>query len=192
MKPQNWPKDFKYSRTSVIRGIHPNLFTHLLTSSNPKHFNKISSCIEERRVHPHLKIKKLVPPHPLAKDNSRVQRGLFASKKIPKNTELGEYVGEMGIDLAEVILSRPRQAYTWHVLVNGIYINICSANIANEITFVNDFRGIQDKPNVKNHLLIHRGIYYFGYVTIREIQPNEELLIDYGKFWEFLLTNNRL
>jgi len=184
MKPKNWPKEFQYSSTSIVRDIHPNIFAHFLTSSNPEHLHKISKCIEKQKVHPHLQIKNLLPPHPLAKDRTRVQRGLFAAKKIPKDTELGEYTGEIWLNWTNAPVHSPQFDYTWVAFMNGFLINICSLNFANELTFVNDFRGIQDKPNVKDHIIFHRGRCYFGYVTTREILPNEELLIDYGRIWE--------
>jgi len=184
MKPRNWPKSFQYSPTSIVRGIHPTLFSHFRTSVHPEDFEKRSDLVAKQKVYPHLTIKKLFPPHPIAKETSEVQWGLFATKKIARGTVLGEYVGEIGIDRNEVLTTEKRGAYTWVFPLNGMRIYICSTRIANELTFSNDFRGIQEKPNIEHHIFVHLGIYYFGYITIREIQPNEELLIDYGLAWE--------
>jgi hypothetical protein len=51
------------------------------------------------------------------------------------------------------------------------------------MTFVNDFRGLGPSPNVHWKWMIHEGIYYFGYATLRDIEPNEELLVNYGASW---------
>ena len=45
------------------------------------------------------------------------------------------------------------------------------------------YRGLKEAPNVKTKWIIHRGIAYFGYETIREIEKDEELVVDYGKEW---------
>ena len=58
-------------------------------------------------------------------------------------------------------------------------------NIANEMSFVNDYRGVALRPNVHMQPIVHKGRCHFGYVTVKDIQKDEELLTDYGEmFWE--------
>lgn len=187
MKPENWPKSFTYSPTNVVRGIHPNLFFRMITSSNPEDLVKRSRCIEEERVHPHLKIQKLTAPHPLAKGR-KMQHGLFATHKIPKDTEIGPYIGEIGFCLDEI--KQRKGVYIWELSLFRQKIFLYSGTIANELTFVNDFRGIQKEPNLRTRWIIHQGVYYLGYETSKEIQPKEELLVDYGPIWANLWEKN--
>src|SRR3990167_3755576 len=183
MEPINWPKSFTYAPTSIIRDIHPNFLFHYLWVNN----DSISLLIETQSVHPHLQIKELKPPHPLAGKETfkgHVQHGLFALEKIQKNTELGEYVGEMCLVRPDDT-SVENGVYLWTIIVrvNEPALRIYSGKIANELTFVNDYRGIQKKPNVSGKGIAHRGRCYFGYETIRDIELGEELLIDYGDAW---------
>lgn len=195
MKPRNWPKSFTYSPVSSCGDVHPSIFRQWLATGNPQDEHVISPCIEEARVHPHIRIKKITPglrykgvsPHPLCNSevfSGHVQHGVFATKKIAKGVQLGEYVGE--VLLSEESCKSSGGAgglYCWRFSINEICVNIYSRNLANELVFVNDFRGLQPHPNVSGKFIIHRGSYYFGYETLRDIEPQEELLIDYGQVW---------
>ena len=91
LTPKNWPTGFSYSPVSSYLGISENLFRHLLSSPVPENKHRIAVCIENQNAHPHLEIRKITDAaHPLAG-----QYGVFAKDKIPNETELGEYVGEI-------------------------------------------------------------------------------------------------
>ena len=185
--PKNWPKGFQYSPVSVHVGVSSNIFRHLLFSPEAECQTKTAVRIETQTVHPHLAILKITEklkhrgkiPHPLAG-----QYGVFAKKKIPQCTELGEYVGE--IFFSQHHLEAPecyKGVHCWRASFGPFMLNISSERIANELAFINDFRGLKEEPNVRTKWLLHQGNYHFGFETIRQIEPMEELLIDYGKTW---------
>jgi hypothetical protein len=189
--PVNWPKGFIYASTSISLDIHPSILQHLFTSPNPEDREKISPCIEQLSVHPAIQIKQLSSPHPLAgKDvfEGHPQHGVFALDLICKGEEIGEYVGE--IQMGHTSDSGHGGVYCWRILVNELILNIYSRRIANELSFINDFRGLAEAPNVQTRLIAHRGLYYFGYEAICDILPSEELLIDYGSSWGKKISSN--
>ncbi len=180
MAPVNWPKDFIYTPVSIPTNLLPALLDFCLSTGSLEDGKRICPWIESQRVHPALRIKKLIQPHPLAG-----QRGLFATRKIEAGTELGEFTGEIGYGLS---LDRRREGfYDWGTYINGKCFMIDAGKMGNELSFVNDYRGLSDTPNVRTKWIIHRGRYYFGYETTREIPPRAELLIDYGPAWEKFL-----
>ena len=124
-------------------------------------------------------------PHPLSDSEvfpGHEQHGVFAKRKISKGAELGEYVGEISFGLENLKSFHPfKGVHCWRVQFGDVGLNISSKKIANELAFINDYRGLRDTPNVRPTWILHRGVFYFGYETIREIEPMEELLIDYGK-----------
>jgi hypothetical protein len=186
--PENWPQGFSYSPISLYLGISQNLFRHLLSTTHPESRNRIAPCIENQTVHLHLAIRKITEnfrcfgkmPHPLVG-----QYGVFAHEKIPKETELGEYVGEVSFGKEDSEIPRIfKGVHCWRASFGSFLLHISSERIANELAFINDFRGVQKDPNVRPKWILHRGAHYFGFETIREIGPMEELLVDYGKTWE--------
>ena len=175
--PRNWPPGFRYAPTSVYEDVSAHFFRHLLVSPDPASQNRIAPCIEERRVHPLLSIQKIEKPHPLAG-----QFGVFAQGKIPAGAELGEYAGIVSFGQRKE--KRPfKGVHCWRVPFGQAVFHVASDEVANELAFINDFRGLQERPNVRTTWILHRGSYYFGFETIREIEPMEELLVDYGKTW---------
>lgn len=183
-KPIDWPDCFPFSSRSISIDVDENMLRECLSTGNEKDFEICSSLIEKEQVYPGLKIKKIISPHhPLyAKEvfQGHPQHGLFASHKIPANVELGEYVGEIRLGS---ISQYDGGVYCWVVSVHNFIIQVDSRRLANELSFVNDYRGIASAPNVHTALIVHKGSYYFGYKSIREIASGEELLTDYGQRW---------
>ena len=179
--PKNWPSGFRYSPVSIHLGISANMFRNLLSSPLPESKHRIADCIERQNVHPHLEIRKISDiSHPLAG-----QHGVFSTAQIANGTELGEYVGE--IFFGQESYEEPRcfkGVHCWRAIFGPFTLNISSERIANELAFINDYRGLQKHPNVRAKWILHRGFYYFGFETARQIEPMEELLVDYGKTWE--------
>lgn len=196
-QPKNWPEPFIYSSESVGADIHIAVLRLALSTNSSKDCHRIIPCIEEKRVHPHLEIRKITPqlsyneskPHPLigCQIRGRDQLGVFAKKKILKNTDLGEYVGEIHLWNGLSTLVGMGTGYNWIIgWESQSTWCIDARKIANELAFVNDYRGLKDAPNVRPKWMIHRGYYYFGYAALRDIQTNEEIVIDYGKEWAHL------
>lgn len=187
MSPNNWPKKWIYSPESVGLDIHIDVLRLALCSNRPEDQNKITLCIEEKRVHPHLEIRKITPrlfykgpqPHPLA--DCKDERGLFAKKKILKDEDLGEHVGKILFLNHSAAAKQIGASYNWIVnWKNQFFVCIHSQTIANEMMLINDYRGLQEAPNAHIKWMIHRGLPYFGYAASRDIEQDEEVVSDYG------------
>jgi hypothetical protein len=190
-QPKNWPGRYTYSSESVGVDINIGLLRLLLFSPYPEDQAKITPCIEEKRVHPHLEIRTITPslsykgpkPHPLAHlqmPDGQPHRGLFAREKIPKGTALGEFVGEISL-FSYDSLEGKSGTYTWIAKWKNQYL-ICidSRKMANEMMYINDYRGLQEAPNTHLQWLVNRGLCYFGCTTTRDIEPDEEIALFYG------------
>lgn len=198
MIPKNWPGKHSYSPESVGAEIHIALLRLALYSDALEDRNTITPCIEEKKAHPSIEIRQITSrlfyqgpkPHPLAdlKDSEgRDQYGVFAKKKIPKGAPLGECVGEVSLLSLSAAKEKAGSSYNWIVnWKNRVFLCIDSRKIANEMMYVNDYRGLQDAPNAYLAWMINRGFYYLGYAALRDIERNEEIVIDYGKEWEDL------
>lgn len=197
MIPKGWPKRATYAKEPVAPEMNLAILRDFLTTENPEDLHKTSSLIESSSVHPHIQIQKIEDPrHPLNCQKTlkgHANYGIFASELIPDRTEIGEYVGEIYLYLASpeqsvqtVFAKLPFSEYRWMFKAQHLFVAIDGQNIANEMALVNDHRGIALEPNVRMQPILHKGRCYFGYVTVREIQKDEELLTDYGEmFWEF-------
>ena len=190
-KPKNWPGRWIYSPESVGMDINIELLRLVLSATHQEDQYKITPCIEEKKVHPHLEIRKITPrllykgprPHPLAHlmtIDRQKHCGIFANKKIPKDTGLGEFVGKMR--LLNYSSARGRTD-TYNLIVNWKnqhLVCIDSRKIANEMMCVNDYRGLQEAPNAHFQWMVNRGFYYCCYATSRDIEPDEEIVSYYG------------
>jgi hypothetical protein len=186
MLPKNWPSAFQYSPVPISQDLHENLLQRYFLASSLDRKEA-----EEKRVHLDLEIQKISSDffyrnslHPLAGQDAfegHAQHGVFATKRIAKGTPLGEYVGEVFLTKRGLTESAIGQKgfYCWHLLFKDLWIHIYSGRIANELTFVNDFHGLAEKPNVRGQWRVSGGFYYFGYESMEEIEPKEEILIDY-------------
>jgi hypothetical protein len=193
MCPKLWPISLSYARESISYEMNIHLLRQYLARDNVEDGLKQSWVIEEKCIHPYLEIKKIQQPHPLCDQKTRkghVNYGVFAAEKIDSGIELGEYVGEMwlrnsGYSINTMCDNLGSSDYRWIIQVNTFYVIIDAQNIANEMSLVNDYRGISSKPNVVMREIMHQGLVYYGYVTICEIQRNEEVLVDYGFRFKF-------
>jgi hypothetical protein len=151
----------------------------ILSSPYPEDQAKISPCIEEKRIHLHLEMRESTPslsykgpkPHPLAHlrtFDGQEHRGVFAKGKIPKGTELGEFVGEISLIPYESLRGKTG-TYTWIVKWKNQYL-VCidSRKIANEMIYINDYRGLQEAPNTHLTWVVNRGFCYCGWALLRK------------------------
>ncbi len=190
----SWPKGFIYTPNSISEDIHPNLLDHIFTSKDPKDCDVICPCIEEKRVHRDIQIRKITKnmkckgskPHPLANLD---QYGVFAKKNIDSHTVLGEYVGQWFMGKKTV---QREGTYSWTLSINGCELFLYSGIYANETTFINDFRSLADQSNCVADWVVHRGKYYFCYISSKKILKGEEILVDYGVSWAQLFMLNQI
>jgi hypothetical protein len=196
MAPKYWPKGFVYATESVSPEMNLSLMRMFLGAEDSQ---IVSWVIENKTVCPHMKILPLTKArfkncsHPLIGKRSpsgHLQRGVFATQMIPKGTELGEYVGEVYLideeKYSESIFAKVKPSeYAFRLKIGSYYWIVEPKKIANELAFINDYRGIAPEPNIKSGWIIHRGLKYLAYVTIKDIAPDQELLTNYGEtYWK--------
>jgi SET domain-containing protein len=192
MAPRHWPKSFVYSRESISPNINLDFLRFCLSSENP---HQIVPLLEEKKTHPDIKLlplsSKHLSFHPLLNSISprgHVQRAVFAQKLISAGTLLGEFVGEISLlskEECSIFFEQERPSeYSWIAAIKNYLFFVEPRTVANELAFINDFRGIKEQPNVTPQWIVHRGSYHFVYVTKEEIQAGDELLVDYGdNYW---------
>lgn len=200
--PKGWPERANYSKEPMAPEMNISILRAFLSTGNPEDLHKTSPLIEAQSVHPHIRIKKLSASHPLGAQKTlkgHAHYGIFATKSISTQTEIGEYVGEMYLyfntpeaSAQKVFAGLPFSEYRWMVQANHLFLAIDGQNIANEMALINDYRGLAAQPNVAMQPIIHRGSCHFGYVAVRDIQKGEELLTDYGElFWKTFSKQKR-
>ncbi|MBS3904229.1 MAG: SET domain-containing protein-lysine N-methyltransferase [Simkania sp.] len=193
MAPKFFPKGFVYRQESIAPEVDIAFLRFFLLTGDAEDLNRVSWVIENKQVHPYVKIQILNKKngrnssHPLVGISTlrgHVQRGLFATKTIPADTDLGEYVGEVYLTDKNAKVRAGFSEYTWMIPIKECFFFVDAGKVANELAFINDYRGLQPKPNVMARWTVHRGAFYFVYATMREISAGEELLVDYGdNYW---------
>jgi hypothetical protein len=105
---------------------------------------------------------------------------LFASKKIPPHTHIIDYVGEVHCD------DRPDSDYDLSLYRSQeVNVGVDARVMGNEARFINDFRGIRDRPNA---------VFVEGRSSLGELRMSvwsgadgvdkgDEILVSYGKAW---------
>ncbi|KAG8220032.1 hypothetical protein J3R82DRAFT_1045 [Butyriboletus roseoflavus] len=111
-----------------------------------------------RTINPLVRIKLITEPG----NPACGQYGLFALKKIHLRSHIIDYIGE-----------------------DGVNVGIDASGMGNESRFINDYRGIRDKPNAEfveyqtTGGELRMSIWSKG----DGIKKGEEILVSYGKSW---------
>jgi len=152
----------------------------------PKKENSFNLLLQHGAVHHHLAIEILQPPHPLAMIGTSLghkNRGVFAAKPIPEGEVLGEYTG--AVEILPKDYHRKEHTgiadYLWTVEHPNFIYKVDAKMGTNELGMCNDYRGIQEMPNVEPCFIPHESFHYFCFRTKSEIKQGEELLVDYGE-----------
>lgn len=186
--PKDWPEGFVYARQCCASQLHPAILNEFLKTGREEDCLVTSPIIERGLLHPHISLVKITPRmnHPLSHSmyEKRPHYGLFASAPIGQGVELGEYVGELQLLAANWKHNLKDFDHAW-TLERGPFLFVLNAKkIANELAFMNDYRGIGKEPNVKPKWVVHQGCYHLMFETILPVKAKEELLIDYGEgYW---------
>lgn len=184
--PECWPQEFQFTPNRVSLNVHPVLFEEMLSTGKEADRELIHPLIEEGRVHSSVQLKRL-EGHPLSSIcyEGRPQLGVFAMAGIAAGVDLGEYVGELQVMTVTEEASYHEHDFSW-LLKNGPFVyEIFAGRWANELVFVNDFRGLASEPNVSAEMVVHRGRFYLVYRTTRRVERGEEILTDYGEeYWQ--------
>ncbi|KAI9572727.1 hypothetical protein HD554DRAFT_2320141 [Boletus coccyginus] len=169
-KPSQWPPSVQFITSPRYHHSVPAPTRTLLTNGAvlppPSH-----------AVNPLVRIKLVTDPgHP-----ARGQYGLFAHKKIPLRSHIIDYIGEVHCQ------ERPDSDYDLSLYrsQDGVNVGIDARIMGNESRFINDYRGIQGKPNAE--FVEYRTAWGEWRMSIwsqgEAIKRGDEILVSYGKSW---------
>ncbi|KAF8758533.1 SET (Su(var)3-9, Enhancer-of-zeste, Trithorax) domain [Rhizoctonia solani] len=171
--PARWPNNVEYLVQSILDPKFPKESRELLVVGPDVPPSQLAGR-SSQRIPVTIKIIDN-PNHP-----AFGQRGLFACGKIAANSFILPYIGEIHSDDREdsdYDLSLHRAC--------EISIGVDASRKGNEARFVNDFRGIQPKPNAT----FRQGADCRGWLEMSiwsgplSIKKGEEILVSYGKGW---------
>ncbi|KAI0308248.1 SET domain protein [Multifurca ochricompacta] len=156
--PKNWPNHVQYL---TVPRFHTSISTNALSFLKGSSIDGVSLPPAPRSLGA---IRLIIDPsHP-----AHGQRGLFAAKKIPARTLIIEYIGEVHSEM------RPTSNY-----------DISLHRFPMKARFVNDYRGIQPKPNAEfADRRTTGGDLRMGIWSLAEgIRKGDEIVVSYGKAW---------
>lgn len=179
-----------YHKTIILRNkkLKDQICTHSILRKDIKNIVPMG-CAESRYIDavvetsPKVQVKKLHEEHPAHSNNESDRYGLFAIENINRGEIIGEYVGKL-------CTKDERSKTSEYLLKHSDELFIDAAIKGNETKYINDYRDIQNKPNVSFKKQIQSG-YEFSYknkqyndrvmvIAIRSIKQDEEVLVDYG------------
>jgi len=106
--------------------------------------------------------------------NPEIGMGVFAHKKIKKNTIIGKYTGYIRI-------KGEHSAYSWAYYFKNTHISLDGRYGGNLLRFVNDI----PPYNLDTKYIPLDNRWHILYVTNRVIEKGEELSISYGpEYWK--------
>lgn len=167
-KPKGWPADVVYISASMYHSSMPKEIISQLRGSKPSKGVPPCALVRIRRIDE--------AGHP-----AKGQSGLFATKKIPPNTFILFYLGEVHAD--------PREASNYDLSLfrtqEGISIGVDAQKMGNEARFINDYRQVAAKPNaIFKEVRTEDGELRMGiWSATTEIKKGGEILVSYGKNW---------
>lgn len=153
--------------------------------TSPRYHSSVSAstrALLTQGVHPKPPGRALVrirlitdPGHPACG-----QYGLFTLKKIPLRSHIVDYIGEVHCE------ERADSDYdlSLYRTQDGINVGIDASKMGNESRFINDYRGIRDKPNAE--FVEHRtvgGELRMSIWSRVDIERGQEIVVSYGKSW---------
>jgi hypothetical protein len=170
--PRHWPPNARYLNSYQYHSSVPDGIRRYITGAH----HRSTEISKDQLSQPLVTIRAISSPsHP-----AFGQYGLFAAKKIPPRTRILDYIGEVHCDdrNSDYDLSLYRSQ-------DGVNVGVDASKCGNEARYINDFRGIRNKPNA---------LFADGRTTSGELRMNvwsgseaikkgEEILVSYGKSW---------
>lgn len=132
----------------------------------------------EKRFGPYIHGKKDLPLTSVQWIGDEIGYGLFAKELIKAGSFINVYTGIL--TLHKDIEDRD---YSWSYPVKSSKnerISVDSKAKGNELRYVNDSKD----PNLTMKYIFSKGFWFIGYIANKDISPNEQLSISYGKkYW---------
>ncbi|EDR15429.1 SET domain protein [Laccaria bicolor S238N-H82] len=169
-QPLHWPKHIQY----IISPCY-----HQSVTSSARQFI-VESPTPAQKITQTRNCKVVIRPIMVSSHPACGQYGLFAAQKIPPKACIMDYMGEIHCD------DRPEFDYDLclHRFVDGSSIGIDASKMGNEARFINDYRGIAEKPNAIFSDTRDQGGELRMYIwSSQEIKKGDEILVSYGKSW---------
>lgn len=176
--PTGWPTDVKYIVNQTYASQLPSKLAMRVRGTGAK--SSSSKCAW-------VKIESITSAsHP-----ADGQRGLFATRKIPPNTHVLDYLGEVHSDEREesdydlsLLRLNTSEVVEMGVGDEPVSIGVDAQDMGNEARFINDYRGVAESPNVefKDHVV--NGELKMGVFSgPKGVGKGKEILVSYGKGW---------
>lgn len=166
--PPLWPSSVAYITAPRYHSSVPPatraLLTHGATTSPPP-----------PTTSQHVRIRLITD----ARHPACGQRGLFAHKKIPPRSHIIDYIGQVHCQ------ERPDSDYDLSLYrTHGADVGVDARDMGNESRFINDYRGVADRPNAEFvEYRTVRGELRMGIWSRGEIRRGDEIVVSYGKPW---------
>ncbi|KAF9036502.1 SET domain protein [Hymenopellis radicata] len=168
--PPHWPKDVVFLKASKF---HSSVSTSTKTFIQPSPGK--SQCSGDNSGSQVIIRVITDPAHP-----AFGQFGLFSAKKIAAKTHIIDYIGEIHVE------ERPDSNYdlSLHRFQDGMSVGIDASKMGNEARFINDFRGVKQKPNA---IFVDgrdiNGELRMSIWSNSTLKRGEEILVSYGRSW---------
>jgi hypothetical protein len=186
--PKAWPKEINYLNSLA----YTSAITAEIKQSLHQAPSNASIIPDPSTPYSMVSIKRItLVDHPAYNQN-----GLFASRNLPPSSFIILYLGL----LHDFNDTDPSSSYDLSVDAE-LGVGIDAQSMGNEARFINDYRGIREKPNAEfkdvwvrtERGTIERRIGVFalgGKGREKGIRKGEEILVSYGKgFWKARMAN---
>ncbi|KAI0322299.1 hypothetical protein OF83DRAFT_1080362 [Amylostereum chailletii] len=170
--PKGWPTDIRFLHELCY---HPSIPPHVAAFLHGKDGTFYVPRPEPRAVV--CTIKQIsAPSHPASGQN-----GLFASRKISARTYILDYIGQVHCE------DRPESSYDLSLYrsQDGLNVGIDATFTGNEARFINDYRGIQGKPNAefRERRTATGELRMCVWSLAEPVKKGDEIVVSYGKAW---------
>ena len=176
--PKGWPSDVQYLGTPIPSALLPR---HLIA--------RYCTPWPSPPAQAHVRIRVITQP---ASHPAFGQRGLFATRALPPGTDVTYYTGVVHTESESVATSAYDLALERReeVMTRSL-ISMDASQGGGVARFVNDFRGVRDRPNCEFELITKtmppsggvEGVR-MAIRTLTEVRKGDELCVTYGKgFW---------
>lgn len=126
----------------------------------------------------------LLAPMYLKWISTEVGYGIFASQDIKKGDFIGVYAGKLRVMKSAEEIPAENVDYAWYYPMNALddrRLLIDGKYCGNELRFINH----STDPNTRCIDFLVEGVFYLGYVAIKDIAQDSELTVDYGcGYWD--------